>query len=118
MGVASLMSGASPAAVGNVWRPDIASNPTRLVPRWLQEQQLLPANKAALLPLIHADVSACRYGIYTASPAAQEPDAASSILDWVVASLQSLPYEGPAPSDLSSLDALSFDARAAWIVVG
>ena len=60
---------------------------------------------------------ACRYGIYTGSPAAQEPDAASSILDWVAASLNSLPHEGPAPSDLSSLDTLSFDARAAWIVL-
>lgn len=67
---------------------------------------------------MYADISACRYGIYTASPAAQEPDAASSILDWVAASLQSLPYEGPAPNDLSSLDALSFDARAAWTVLG
>ena len=67
---------------------------------------------------MYADIFACRFGIYTASPAAQEPDAAGSILDWVATSLQSLPYEGPAPGDLSSLDALSLDARAAWTVLG
>ena len=76
------------------------------------------SRQAALLPYMYAAICACRYSIYTTSPAAQEPDAASSILDWVAASLQSLPQEGPAPGDLSSLDALSFDAGAAWAVLG